>query len=295
MRTYSPVLIELDDSSLPYYEDPVLPTTLDELDSILVLAPRYYIRLTHPSVHNTTGSLIHKSANYYIPRSGLLANTLKLKLRPSIGYGINSCYRVDYYSVVKHLLPTNYNPKNPFKPVNPTKLRYKDIPQAKHEHLKTEHWYIPNPDGTLNVNYSNHYNNSQPLLLPPLPARVKNNPTKTTSLVRADSNPDMQGIDYLVTPLDKEVIDIQSVTSDHSWEDYQLYEVPSYPFITSLTNESVTSAVGIAWGSAAPRPGTTYNITYTQPFTLRDIIFLPEERSSTIYPIRNQYGYPGLF
>lgn len=150
-RRYTPLLIELDDLIISHIEDPPLPEDLLDIDNPIYLSPRYYIKIFRPPTTNTTGSLSSEGQIYPIQRSGVLANKLQLQLRPSIGYGINSCYRVEYWQWEKILLPRGYSLTGV---VGKNKLS-KDKPQYKHKMIRQEYWYIPNADGSLNSNYNN--------------------------------------------------------------------------------------------------------------------------------------------
>ena len=112
-----------------YEEDPIDiytdPTVLDPLDTTntlpYILAPRYYLRIHRP--RNQPGPSItvplHKSP------TSLLNNKLRILLEPSIGWGVNGSYRVEYWKWVP-----NVN-----LPAMPTKYK-----------VRTEFWYIPTLD-----------------------------------------------------------------------------------------------------------------------------------------------------
>lgn len=119
-----------------YQDDPiniyVNPTILDSSDITntlpYLLAPRYYLIIHHPP--NNPGPHIHiplhKSPN------SLLNNKLRILLSPSVGWGINASYKVDYWEWVP-----NIN-----LPALPSKRK-----------LYTEYWYIP----TLDSHYTPHF------------------------------------------------------------------------------------------------------------------------------------------
>jgi hypothetical protein len=117
---------------LDIYIDPltITPPPTPPINTTLpfILAPRYYLLIKSPLDQNlpTLKIKIHKSSN------SLLKNKARILLDPSISYGLNSCYTVEYWEWVPNLnLPA-------------------EISKRK---LKTEKWYIP----TLNSNYIPEY------------------------------------------------------------------------------------------------------------------------------------------
>lgn len=79
-----PILVVVD---LPQEEDP--PITGKEQ----ILATRYYLRI-HPPKRGQEGSVL--PTRWDIPMAGVTAGVARVLLLPSIGYGINASYRVEY-------------------------------------------------------------------------------------------------------------------------------------------------------------------------------------------------------
>lgn len=117
---------------LDIYYDPNLaappPIPPVKTDLPYILAPRYYLLIRSPLDQNlpTLKVKIHKSI------ASLLKDKARILLNPSLSYGINSCYTVEYWEWIPNLnLPA-------------------EISKRK---LKTEYWYIP----ILDNNYVPQY------------------------------------------------------------------------------------------------------------------------------------------
>jgi hypothetical protein len=115
-----------------YAEDPIdvytNPEDAEVSSKPYILAPRYYVEI-HPPRNQPGPTIrvdIHKSP------SSLLRNKLRTALEPSIGYGINACYKVKYWEWIPNVnLPS--------------------IPSKKL--VRTEHWYVP----TISYDLYPHY------------------------------------------------------------------------------------------------------------------------------------------
>jgi hypothetical protein len=296
-RRNTPILCELDSLVSDGREDPPLPEDPLDISDPIYLAPRYYLKIFPPNTSNSNSSIYSPSLIHHIPRSGILSGTLQLLLRPSIGYGVNSCYRVEYWEWQKILLPKNYSLSG-----HPTKNKLaKDRPQYPHRLIKQEYWYVPNADGSINLNYDSFHMNQGYLAThysyPYLTPKREGGGTSSFVMMRADSNFLHEGVDYFKPPHHLEVFDITSITTledSNNWEDYSVTKISSNSYIKELTGEEVTQAVGIGWGTAAPRPASYYQVTYIKPFLLQDIIFI-EDRASTLHPTRSiNNGYPWI-
>lgn len=93
-----------------------------------ILAPRYYILIKSPKDQNfpTIKINIHKRS------TSLLKNKARVLLEPSLAYGINSCYTVEYWEWIPNLnLIANISKKKLF----------------------TQYWLVP----LLNNNYTPYY------------------------------------------------------------------------------------------------------------------------------------------
>lgn len=101
-----------------------------------ILAPRYYVLIHSPANrYSATKKINIEKAPHSINR-----NQLRVELQPSIGYGLNACYKVDYWKWQPLLNLTA------------------DITNTK---IHTEYWYVPNID-YLGFYVSNYYMNDTP-------------------------------------------------------------------------------------------------------------------------------------
>lgn len=296
-RRHTPILCQLDDLIINNIEDPPLPEDLSDITDPIYLAPRYYLKIFPPSTYNSNSSISSKNLIHHIPRSGILSGVLQLKLRPSVGYGINSCYRVEYWEWQKFILPKGYSLSG-----HPSKNRLaKDKPQYPHHLIKEEHWYIPTADGSINLNYDSFYMNQGTLphaySYPYLSPKRKGGGLDSFTMMRADSNFLHEGVDYFKPPHHLEVFDVVSIKTledSNNWEDFSVTRIISNSPLKELTGEEITQAVGIGWGVASPRPASYYELTYIKPFLLEDIIFI-EDRASTLHPTRSiNHGHPWI-
>jgi hypothetical protein len=276
-RRYTPLLIELDELVITNIEDPPLPEDPLDIDEPIYLSPRFYIKIYKPATHNTTGSLSTEGQIIHIQRSGILSGKLQLLLRPSIGYGINSCYRIEYWQWEKILLPKGYSLSGV-----PGKNRLaKDKAQNKHKLIRQEYWYIPNSDGSLNFDYNSQVS-GYPYGNLLLNRRVNTNPIIKVEMERYDSNPQDIDMDYLYPPQQLEAFDICSIMDEEGieWTDYSITPIT---LTLNITRENITRAIGIQWGLTQPRPASKYTLTYIKPFTLCDVVFLENNRSDNLY------------
>ena len=111
-----------DEDPIDLYNDPTILDPLDTSNTLpYILAPRYYLEIHSP--RNQSGPSfkvpIHKSSR------SLLKDKVRIALKPSVGWGINASYKVDYWEWIP-----NVN-----LPAVPTKRK-----------LSTEYWYVPTID-----------------------------------------------------------------------------------------------------------------------------------------------------
>lgn len=115
--------------SLSPYLDLNLYTPPLVLNKPYILAPRYYL-------------LIHSPADQYLPTlkihihksdESLLKNQARLLLTPSISYGINSAYKIEYWE---------------WRPI------INSSADITHKKIKTEYWYVPTLDEFYIPQYS---------------------------------------------------------------------------------------------------------------------------------------------
>ncbi len=96
---FTPILLKLEDfdnlvTNL-LQEDPYIPP-IEERTQNYILSPRYYFLIYPPQLGTNAINKV-KAKKYDIYLSGLLANTLRINLKPSVGYGINSCYKIQLW------------------------------------------------------------------------------------------------------------------------------------------------------------------------------------------------------
>lgn len=118
-------------------KDPINLYTKNE-DSLInskeyLLAPRYYVLIYSPA-NNFQAT---KKINIEKAPHSLAKNILRTSLAPSIGYGINSCYKIEYWSW-RPLLNSN-------SIITKTKVN-------------TEYWYVPSLDTYGNYIPNNYFN-----------------------------------------------------------------------------------------------------------------------------------------
>ena len=113
---------------------------------IKLLAPRYYVLIHSPAnKFQATKKINIEKAPHSINK-----NQLRVELEPSIGYGINACYRVEYWEWV----PVLNSPSS--------------IPTTKKVH--EEYWYVPSID-SYGFYIPNYYYNHPTTFWPHNPAQ----------------------------------------------------------------------------------------------------------------------------
>lgn len=139
IRSYIPILLSLEDfynTVTDVLEDDSLIPPIEERTDNIILSPRYYILIYSPVCQNSSSSTNKPLLKIDLHRKGLLKNTVRLSLKPSIGYGINSCYRLEFWK---------------WYPVNVIS-EAKKPKRLTQEFIKQEYLYIPDIN-----NYSTRY------------------------------------------------------------------------------------------------------------------------------------------
>ncbi|WOL31338.1 hypothetical protein [Microcoleus phage My-WqHQDG] len=112
-------------SDLPQEEDP--PITSREQ----VLATRYYLRI-HPPQRLQGGTVL--PTKWDIPMAGVSAGVARVLLLPSIGYGVNASYRVEYVAWRPILNGTMVNGRPRIRvPERVVKEEYWKVPHSMHQ------------------------------------------------------------------------------------------------------------------------------------------------------------------
>ena len=262
----TPIFIDLEkDNPSPninlYKEDPV-DLTIEELDEELsiepyILAPRYYIKIfsppNNPSAFNQT---IH------IQKKGHLSNQIRLSLAPSVNYGVNACYKVEYWEWT----PLVNKPSNSI-----TKTL-----------LLTEHWYVPtiHPHSwvaSYPFDINNYYPQDLIYLLP------FNKPRLITEQVRVNR---LNNADGTITDTiqDRNYSHIFSFEDDYYTDYLEDISTISYPFNKQtskwnwdkqLNGSSITRLSTDVNGNPATGETET-SIRYIKPLTVSEIRILPD-------------------
>lgn len=92
---YTPLLFTLSD--FLYQENYVKEVTSNNIiEDIQLLEPRYYLNIFSP-INNRQLDFPDNSIKIPLDNKGLLKNTIRLQLKPCVGYGINSCYKIQFW------------------------------------------------------------------------------------------------------------------------------------------------------------------------------------------------------
>lgn len=262
----TPIFSEITDLILPNIrQDPdefttTSATTLLEFttlldNQVLVMAPRFYLTITAPNTYNSLGSIpgerypiYNIDGRYYI----------RLLLTPSVGWGVNSCYKVDYRYWVPLAKGVNYTTTT-----KPTKGV-----------LKSENWHVPSHNGYRSLNYKEYLSHD------------KARPLTNTLTIERTTTGDEPLSNYGVIEI-LHVLDSQGNEYDTS-----LVLDPLDTLASQASNTPVYSSMSLRFNGASPILGETFTITYVRPVPLKDVIFLDVPSKDNIYS--NIY-YPGIF
>lgn len=145
-----PILAVVD---LPHEEDPPI-TGMEQ-----ILATRYYLRVYTPE-RGQVGIVL--PTRYDIPMAGITAGVARLLLLPSIGYGVNASYRVEYVA---------------WRPIiNSVKGASKPRVRVPERVIREEYWKVPHSHCKLMQMKLIHAQDRDPI-----PAGVMN-PVSVTAL-----------------------------------------------------------------------------------------------------------------
>lgn len=218
-----------------------------------ILAPRYYI-IIHRPVNSPGPDIkidIHKSPN------SLLQNKLRVALPPSIGYGINASYKVEYWEW------------RPLININA---------QITNKLLWSEYWYVPSIDNCsfiatypFDARLNSWYHKTlftEPFHQPRLTQRsISVNRTVNTTNV----------IDIITTSNDSDIFcfipdDILSFSDTVSQEVIPFNsQTSSWTFSKILTSSSIVRSLNTAGGSLI-NGSINIDIRYINPFHSSQII-----------------------
>ena len=225
---------------------------INELSKPKLSAKEYQIKIKFPVNYNVVR---RKDIEFNIPTHPSLEYKVRLQLPPSIGYGINSCYTVEYYEWQR--------------PYEAGKVPY--LSKIQKKLVYKEYWRIPTSDKfyLLSINDYNNYKvnlNTQKVKL-----------TKSNTLQ-----------DSLLNNLD--IIDIQSINQNiinfTNWKliDNSLYWRPYFiPLVNSNPPEIDKPTISIEWLEGdKPIEESEYEINYIKPLSLEDIIYVDYENKNIL-------------
>ena len=223
----------------------------------------YQVKITFPANNIHITGIRQHELTFNIPTHSSLQNKVRIQLPPSIGYGINSCYKVKYFEwqrpyqagIMPHL----------------SKVQKKKVYE--------EYWRVPTSDKFYLLSYNDYQ------------YYKANFKTESITLTR-----DTGTADSLLTNLD--VIDIKSIvqgsTQYTNWKliDNSLYWRPYFePLVNPVEDPSTEPTVAIEWLDG-DKPIGDYQVNYIKPLTLEDILFIELEGKSIL---SNSYYFNGLF
>lgn len=223
----------------------------------------YQVKITFPANNiHITGSRQHE-LTFNIPTHSSLQYKVRIQLPPSLGYGINSCYKVEYFEW-----------QRPYQAG-----RMPHLSKIQKRKVYEEYWRVPTSDKVYLQSYRDY--------------QYYKVSTKTESITLTKS----EGLqDSLLNHLN--VIDIQSIVQGNqqytNWKlaDNSLYWRPYFePLVNPVENPSTTPTVAIEW-LAGSKPSGEYQVNYIKPLTLEDILFVELEGKSIL---SSSYYFNGLF
>lgn len=204
----------------------------------------YQLQITFP--HNVNlprqGQL-----TFTIPTHQTLQSKVRLQLPPSIGYGINSCYKVEYFEWQR--------------PYQAGRVPY--LSKVQKTKVYEEYWRVPTSDNFYILSYKD-YNYYKP-----------NQKTETVKLTKSTNTQD-----NLINNLD--VIDIKAITQNGveftNWKlvDNSLYWRQYFePLLNPEPAPLTEPTVFIEWlNGDKPNEGSEYEVNYIKPLSLEDIVYV---------------------
>lgn len=230
---------------------------VNQLNKPELSAKEYQVKIKFPANTNLPK---RGEISFNIPTHPSLQSKVRVQLPPSIGYGINSCYTVEYYEWQR--------------PYEAGKVPY--LSKIQKQLVHTEYWRVPTSDKFYLLSYNDYY------------LYKSNSKVETIKLTRTNTN-----FDLLIDNLD--VIDIKSITQNGieftNWKliDNSLYWRPYFePLVNPDPTPSTEPTVAIEWlNGDKPVVGSEYEVSYIKPLTLEDIVYVDYENKT----ILSNYGY----
>ncbi len=272
----TPIYLDFQDAFVPQPLPVTVPKTdieLEALEEPVISSPQYYLLIHYPKTSNLIGALPTQPIKVNLPIHPSIRNKVRLQMLPSVGYGINSCYRVEYWQWTKPYLPTLMQQTTPSK-----------ITKVK---LKEEFWLVPAIDGTRLLNYRQYLD-----FKPKFDSKNTKEILLTRSAIATDS---------LLNNLD--VMVINTITQDNTiFAGYQIIDdsllwkepLPVDPTAPVPTTPAAPT-VALDWSAAtlAPAAGTEYKVTFVKPATPNDLLYRDEKVGDLLPPQIPGYSLTG--
>lgn len=136
-----PIFLDFESIISPQISPPALLDAELETITAPIKGPNLYaLKIFAPQTNNQLGIAPFNSTTIQIPTIDPYKNKVRLLLQPSIGYGRNSCYKVEYWEYSTIYLPG-------FKKGRPSKTK-----------CRTEYWRVSAVDGSYILNYEQWLN-----------------------------------------------------------------------------------------------------------------------------------------
>lgn len=266
----TPLLLDFSQYVYPAVYPIPVPTSeaqLDVLKTSVISNPNYYIEIYIPPNHDHQNLNKRAAYRFNIPSDPSLNYKMRLGLPPSIGYGVNACYRVEFWEWRK-----------PFIEGEP----YGNNRPIKHK-IGEQYWRIPTIDAFYLLSERDYY------IYKP---RYK----YTSNVTFTQTGPTINLINNL------DIIAIHQVSDTFvPYTNYTIYDDSLFfqPYFTPLVPDGLihptNPTVQLVWGvGTIPAIGDSVIIQYANPFSLEDIIYVdPLDKSIIEMPIH--YINPYLF
>lgn len=247
--------------------DPNYPALLQEYNEFtrpdIILSPRYYLILKPPGNLRSGSGL--QPLKFDIPLQGPFAGQLKLKLYPSFGYGVNSCYTAEYWRWYPYIPGFT-------KGVENAKAR-----RITTEFIRKEHWLIPEIDnrtGALRHVYSLPHRRQvvSSLLLKTKrtysnPATIEGDPTY--NYIQDEVSPEYYSL-FAFTNTSKASL-IETYNIQDPLKPYDKYVTAAY--LQYKTEAPLPNVLPVRGGSI----DVEYTVNYLAPISVREVLFMDYE------------------
>lgn len=268
----TPLLLDFSGYVYPAPYSITVPTTEAQLDLIttdVIGSPEYYIKVFPPANAEHQNIIKQSAFQFNIPSYPSLNYQVRLALPPSIGYGINSCYRVEYWEWRKP-----YKQGEPYN--SPTSRAIKTK-------LSEQYWRIPTVDSYYLLSERDYY-----IYKPRFKYTSNTTFTQTGNTLNLLNN-----LDIIVI---QSVISNGTLFTNYSLQDDSLFWKPYFaPLVPDNLSHPTAPTVQLLWGTGTiPNVGDIINIEYANPFSLENIIYV-DTLDVSIIDMPVHYINPYLF